>query len=343
MTAFRYTAHLMLGLLVLFTMSACTREVTYVEETAAGPSSCFECHSDNDTYLVSASEQWSYSRHGSGQIIERNSASCSGCHTGDGFLDVAAGEDPQSYPNPGPIHCFTCHAPHSNGNFALRLDSPVELQNGVSRDIGSGNICVNCHQARRNVDTYVAAGDNSLSPYWGPHHGPQSDLLFGSNGYEYDGYEYSDSAGHRNALHPDDGQADGCVNCHLKSTRNFVVGGHSFNMRGEMVSEEGAEEVLNINACWACHDEPEEDIEGFDYEGVQTEIHGLLEDLSALLQAAGVVDATGHPISGTTTQGIAGALWNFLLIEEDRSFGVHNPGYAVDLLEASIAYMESLP
>ncbi|MDH3215639.1 MAG: hypothetical protein OEN01_05000 [Candidatus Krumholzibacteria bacterium] len=67
------------------------------------------------------------------------------------------------------IHCFTCHAPHSNGNFSLRVTAPQTLQNGVSHDIKKGNICVACHQARRNVDTYVDIGTVTLSEHWGPH------------------------------------------------------------------------------------------------------------------------------------------------------------------------------
>ncbi|MBK7672257.1 MAG: hypothetical protein IPJ24_12890 [bacterium] len=48
------------------------------------------------------------------------------------------------------------------------------------------------------------------------------------------------------------------------------------------------------------------------------------------------VTATGRPADD------AGAIWNFMYIgTEDRSHGVHNPAYARDLLQSSIAYMES--
>ena len=48
-------------------------------------------------------------------------------------------------------------------------------------------------QGRRNVNDYVFDGV-TLSRYFGPHHGPQSDMLFGSNGYEYAGYTYPSAA-----------------------------------------------------------------------------------------------------------------------------------------------------
>ena len=36
----------------------------------------------------------------------------------------------------------------------------------------------------------------------------------------------------------------------------------------------------------------------------------------------------------------AGAMWNYLLAEEDRSMGVHNAKYIMGLLDSSIQYLE---
>ncbi len=66
-----------------------------------------------------------------------------------------------------------------------------------------------------------------------------------------------------------------------------------------------------------------------------TELRGLLVDAGAWDDAedAPVVQYL-HDID------LAGALWNYVLIKEDRSLGVHNPDYIRDLLETSIAYVE---
>ncbi len=58
-----------------------------------------------------------------------------------------------------------------------------------------------------------------------------------------------------------------------------------------------------------------------------------------------MVDADGHPVSSSTerTNDEAGALWNFLMVEEDRSHGIHNPQYARDLLQSSIDYFVANP
>ena len=58
----------------------------------------------------------------------------------------AEGMTVTGHDNPSPIHCFACHAPHSNSDFRLRWTSVATLQNGESFDLGDGNLCVACHQ-----------------------------------------------------------------------------------------------------------------------------------------------------------------------------------------------------
>jgi len=318
---------------------ACTREVTNVVHEQAAPSDCFVCHSDVDTRLVANHLQWANSRHASGANTNRNFSSCSACHTSEGFVEVANGGTPGTYDNATVIHCFTCHAPHSNGDFGLRVNAPQTLANGVSRDISLGNICAACHVARRDVNTYVA-GSVTLSSHWGPPHSTQSDNLFGSNGYEYTGYTYTDLTAHRTAT------ADGCLDCHLRTTRNFVVGGHSFNMRAVIADEpetgghQEFTEILNTAACRTCHG----NLSDFDYNGVQTEIDSLADTLMTILITAGMIDSSGHPMSGVTVSAdSAGALWNWLMVYEDRSRGVHNSRYMRSMLDSAIKFMQGTP
>jgi cytochrome c551/c552 len=247
------------------------------------------------------------------------------------------GDEVTGHENPTVIHCFTCHSPHSSGDFGLRWTDNVELQNGTVFDLGAGNLCAACHQSRRDVSTYVGTvGTDPVtisSTHWGPHHGPQSDMLVGSNGYEYAGYAYNQSS-HRAAVE------DGCVGCHQKgATSNNVVGGHTWNMRG-LIRDLGGdtEEILNTGACLPCHD-----VDDFDVGGTQTDIVGLAEELESLVEAAGLWE-DGHPMAGVSTSvDSAGAVWNLLMVEEDRSMGVHNPKYAEALLESAIQFLEPGP
>ena len=191
-------------------------------------------------------------------------------------------------------------------------------------------------QTRRNG---ITDGIEITSSHWGPHHGPQGDLLNGSGGYEFDGYSYSHS-NHNGTI------TDACIGCHMGQPRvhqGYNIGGHSFNME----DEESGEDLSVL--CEDCH----ADADGYDFtanadydfdgtiEGYQTEIEGLLDSLGVLLFNAGLIDDGHHPIEQVIDDGNqAGAMYNFLIVEEDRSHGIHNYRYMVDLLQSSIEYMD---
>jgi hypothetical protein len=302
-----------------------------------GPSAateCFVCHSDTDTKLVSAEGQYDFSIHASANNVDRSSGSCSGCHVSEGFVARAAGGSPGSYSNPTAIHCFTCHAPHTNSDFRLRATTPLPLQDGTVFDLGAANICVWCHQARRDVNTYVITSNdttNVSSTHWGPHHGVQGDMLIGSNGYEYALPDPYPQTNHRGIT------ANGCKDCHFDVTSNYRVGGHSFNM---VWDEGGPEEMLNTDACEQCH-APTSD---FDINNVQTDTDALMAQLQGLLITANLLDTSDHPVPRiVAANDSAGALWNYLMAEEDRSHGVHNKNYIQDLLRSAIIFMGDTP
>jgi hypothetical protein len=324
------------------TFTACERTITNEIHEEADASTCFTCHSDQNTFLVAAELQWQNSTHASGRRIEENSATCSGCHTSEGFITRITGGTPVTVEIPTVIHCFTCHAPHTNSDFRLRVTAPQALLNGASEDINAGNLCVSCHRSRRNVDTYVTQPTN-LTTRFGPHNNPQGDMLFGSNGYEYAGFTYRDFSAHRTFISPDTNvtkmwglQNDGCLECHFKHTQNNVIGGHSFVME----ADHNGEELFNVEGCNACHSGANLD-ESFDYMGRQTAIISLTDSLRTILQTANLVGTDGLPRSVTgVRQDTTGAVWNYMMSEAEQSHGVHNPWYIEDLLVSSIMYMQ---
>jgi hypothetical protein len=312
--------------------SGCDRDITRVVESEDQPLVCFDCHSDQNTFIVAAYEQWKNSVHASSLNIDRgSSSSCAACHISEGFVQRTKGEEVTGNPNPTPIHCFTCHAPHTNGDFSLRWKQLATLESGATYDLGAGNLCVACHHARRDVETYVSGPSVEInSTHWGPHHSVQGDNLLGMNGYMYDGYDYEITP-HRSATR------DGCIDCHFNTTSNSVVGGHSFNMEFELRLEGGEEEeVLNTAACEICHGE----LDDFDYRGVQTSADLMASQLEGLLTTAGLL-VDGHPNDeATTSADSAGALWNYLMYHEDRSHGIHNPKHLMGLLQSSIMFLQ---
>ncbi len=328
-----------------YLLASCERKIVGDVQLAGNSSeTCFTCHSDSDIKLTAARLQYENSIHGIGEntdhnrLFNPNYVACERCHTHEGFIAQVTGV-PATGDRFTAISCFTCHAPHSNGDFRLRVENPITLANSEVFDRGKANVCVQCHQSRRNVNTYVVAGVK-LSGNWGPHHSNQGDMLIGENSYEYAGYSYTKS------WHAT-GVTNGCVSCHMSASLHESVGGHSWNMRNE---EKGYENRSGCNVS-GCHDSaPITALDrpaaaDFDWdgttEGTQSEIHGLLDSLQVLLVAANMVTLTGSPVNNrvVSTADSAGALYNFRFVEEDRSFGVHNTDYAVGLLRSSINFL----
>jgi hypothetical protein len=330
-------------LVCMLMVGACERKVTEVVQDNT-PFSCFGCHSDEDTRLTTAEGQWENSVHASGETTnEGDRTPCNGCHTSQGFVARIDGTELDSVEHPTAIHCFTCHAPHTNGNFELRVENAWALENGVTFDLHEGNLCVSCHHSRNDVDAYVKDAVNAeQGSRFGSHHGPQGDMLIGTNGYEYEDYAYSRTFAHKSAT------KNGCVDCHM-AQNNYFLGGHSFNV----TYGEGSDEQYNTNGCDidACHGGEIGDLDdGFNRPlpgtttGVQDSVLTLLAELKGLLQDANLLNSRGTPVTRIVTSADSiGAVWNYGIITEDRSEGIHNPTYIIDLLKSSIEFMKGAP
>lgn len=342
----RKLALLSLALLALVVVG-CEREITGdVELADISSEGCFDCHNGQ---LDQAQGEWANSIHASGNNVDytnRGGSDCTRCHDQQGFISfLATGELPdEAFSTVSAIGCFTCHNPHETGGFDLRTSAAYTLEGGDVFDHGKANLCVNCHHSRLAASSITA--NQATSRYWGSHHGPQGDLINGSNGYEFPGLGYTFPSS------PHAGQVrDACVGCHMGNVRThdgYDIGGHSWNMVS-LTDEEVT--LVGVCADGSCHPgvtsfdfTADEDYDGDGTtEGYQTEIEGLLEDLATLLTAQGVLSG-GSPTTGTIAdQNLAGAVWNYVMVEEDRSHGVHNFNYIRSLLEASIDYVEGLP
>ena len=104
-----------------------------------------------------------------------------------------------------------------------------------------------------------------------------------------------------------------------------------------------------VAACQTCHgpDITTFDFPLFDYignggpiQGVQTEVQTLLNDLSTMLPPNNSVK-TSLSIDSTWNQHQLEAAYNWLFVTNDGSKGIHNTAYAVGLLKASIANLQS--
>lgn len=333
-------------------------------QTAILPKACVDCHGSEPKYPVrGVRSQYLTSGHRTlGNASYANSDDCQGCHTNEGFIErVKTGKvDIKKFVrNPSEIGCFTCHAPHDTGNFSLRKTSAVTLANATTFDRGKSNLCANCHMARRTPKDEVKAR-NIPTESWGAHHGPQADMLSGTNAYEYPGKKYSKSA---HSLLP---QAE-CITCHMtlpngRYSLTPAIGGHSFKLEGEVHEQP----TMNTAGCLSsgCHSEMKQ-VRGTpyfdrrapaDYDGngkvetIQQEVQGLYERLinnkgTGLLQTRKepIYDTKGNFIEDNKNQypvEVVGALYNYKFVKEDGSKGIHNTAYAVQLLMDAIKALD---
>jgi hypothetical protein len=303
---------------------------------------CNKCH-DAPTHHFKGTE-WYSSMHAVTTTTPSGAGreGCVGCHTKNGFIGRISGSTTVDTTF-GAINCQTCHEPHgqtqpSNDNHLIRAMVPVKLADGtVVSDAGEGALCMNCHQARQNASVYAASTAGSST--FGPHHGPQADMLEGTNGFTY-GQKMPTSAHAFVAK-------DTCVACHMQTVAAtdpvfLQAGGHTFKMSATPAGTKTPEQLLAV--CQGCHG-PEIttfDFPLFDYngdgviEGVQTEVQHLMDQLSSMLPPYGQ-PKTSLSIDSTWTRAELEASYNWQFVANDGSRGVHNTSYAVALLKASIA------
>ncbi len=305
--------------------------------TATG--TCASCH-DDPTHHFKATE-WNNSMHAVTTTDPAGNATCVGCHTSAGFIGRMTGATNVSTAY-GAIGCQACHEPHgqtapSTAAHLIRTDVPVTLADGTKiSNAGEGALCMNCHQSRQNAAVYAAS--TAGSAYFGPHEGPQADMLEGANGFTY-GQSIPSSA-HGFVTQ------DTCVDCHMQAVAAtdaafLKAGGHTF--KPSYVPAGSTTPVDLVGACQTCHG-PEVTTFNFplmDYngdgkiDGVQTEVQELLDQLSTMLPPLGQ-PKSALTIDATWTRPQLEAAYNWLFVTNDGSKGIHNTAYAVGLLKASI-------
>ncbi|MBU0475402.1 MAG: T9SS type A sorting domain-containing protein [Bacteroidetes bacterium] len=280
---------------------------------------------------------------------------CSPCHSGAGYVQwvkegrpVDANGLPAATavrPEATNISCAVCHDPHDATNLYQLRQANTQLGDGTPitfEKYGTGAQCMECHRSRREAKTY-ASNPNNASTHYGAHHGPQADMLIGAN-YPDFGYDLPTSP---HAL-----GGNSCVDCHMAgeaavdaNSNPILVGGHSFNMNN-------AEGEDHVEACAPCHGDVGASFKEKKYffngiadhdgdgvaEGVQEEVRGLMVELAAFLPK----DANGNVImsSKSNSPAVMKAGYSYMWVDEDRSFGIHNPAFTVAMLKVAIESMK---
>ena len=313
-----------------------------------GEVACLVCH--NTTTKSDITVQFARSQHASGAIAvdyAGGRASCAQCHSHDGFVEYALnGEVAEDIADPKAWECSTCHNLHTTfeeDDYAFRLaDAVTMIDDGTTVvDEGSNNLCINCHQARRDrvsydgvVDTTYKrtfTGDDAAVYAQTTSIGPNGSVTVNGTGdtvvVVFDvpmathAYISSTHAGPHHGPQAnlwygyggsEVGQmysphSGGCVSCHMGPNKN-----HSFWPVAEN--------------CDACHGSKEAELEA---------IAARIEAVGEALEALHAVHFDGeawHPMYASLPKAEMDAWWNFMYVLEDRSNGAHNPTYIKALL-----------
>ena len=297
----------------------------------ADPSMCAQCHEQV--------EEWQESGHGS--VLESHGmtmqefneewntfSSCWECHTGEGYANrydlywAAEGRPEQAHL----IGCQACHDPHdaTNDHQLRSLDEFSVLydaeQPATFAGYGGAQTCAQCHHARRDNDDVteqIQDGDD----HFGPHPSPQIDMFLGTGSYEIAGFTYDRFHNHQNI-------EDACVTCHMEMRGHDDPlgwkGGHDF--------EASATTCATAGGCHLAADPT------FNYGNVVESVNTKLDELITLIGVD--PEELGDPEITSPEERMAGYAYMFVL--EDGSHGVHNPTYALDLLDNAIDFMQTI-
>jgi len=256
----------------------------------------------------------------------REGGNCFTCHNGKAFAEKA--ETLAAINNE--VKATTCDVCHGENGKALMAAPAVKVAIGEAV-FGKSNLCISCHNGRGKKPDQTSA----------PHHSVQGDMLVGIKGAEAEGKVYLSSA-HATV-------ADACITCHLAKNDNGYAP-HTFKI----------DPANAKNACGSCH----EGLDTFnrtaaaDYdgdgtaEGIQDEVQGLAELVKGAIDSklaaegkyatfesgSGKVkwkNANGELSEEAPSEALYNAAWNYFFVEFDGSRGIHNPVYAIQLLQQS--------
>ncbi|MBA4251150.1 MAG: hypothetical protein C0425_09180 [Chlorobiaceae bacterium] len=313
---------------------------------------CGTCHDSGTRY--NKYREWKESDHftpiWSGSFAQATASqnnslgNCIRCHDGRGYVNFTYNRTTNTTgmnsADQIDVGCVACHDPHGNGRPSSLRVSPATsdtLSTGFKYTAfgGKGKTCMDCHKSRRSIAAMLPT-TVAMSSTWGPHRSVQTDVLLGQNAAAWDANPYVNTI-HNVAI------TDGCVTCHMGSApaignvNRDKVAGHTMRLRNF------ENNYTHTASCTGCHPQrPTFDsfVADRDYDGdgtiepVQAEVSGLLRRIRIALPPVGVDSIAWASIG--TDQNLRRAYWNYQLIFNDNSLGMHNTKFTFAVLTRTL-------
>jgi hypothetical protein len=226
------------------------------------------------------------------------------------------------------VQCENCHGPGSQ--HVLSGGDPLK----INRVPNPNQTCWNCHVHLPNEKGLIPtapATDQQIAMYSSSlgHSHNAGILVGGAGGYEYPGEDYS--GGHNQ---PHTRIKTTCVTCHAPRNPKSPILDHS-NLDPK------------ITTCAHCHGDAHNQTDPATWHYVlvrQDAVNQLLIQLGGSSNGAPDSNANGGLLGAfpdKTSPKYKHARWNYSLVLNDGSLGVHNFDYALELLTTSIADLQT--
>jgi hypothetical protein len=335
-------------------MGAKTLSVATVEARGEAAAHCARCHSEQG-FLA-----WL------GQLKKGNPGNLVGPDGKPATLDYLKGLG-LTQAQVRPITCKTCH--DEDGDLRLVHDTPMLPSGFQATAVGNAALCIACHNSRNGR---IAWNAEDAGRYTYPHASSQGDVLLGKNAYFVD-----DTREWPNPHAFFTGNA--CSTCHMslagtgeytshtfKTPENLCASCHGAKYTKEMV-QENVEHLLSlirskVNARVLMVRDRIKTVRAYNPDNGQftpnvavkapvyrVEILSIagqiafkmtLTDGTVLYSQLGdIKDEKGEALFSTKDP-VVRAAWNYLLIQNDGSKGIHNPTYVRQVLLATLKALQ---
>jgi hypothetical protein len=324
--------------------------ISYKAETCGSCHDALRNHVKNDQWKNSPHSQviWSssFAQAPSNPAFGTNNlGNCIRCHDGRGYVNFSYGRGTNTQgmiqSSQEMISCQACHDPHGGPNAHQLRTRPANsdtLANGFHYAGGNAKVCLDCHKSRTNNVALVQTKVNSQ--HWGPHGSTQGDVVLGQNAANF-GVPYI-SGSHKNI-------GNLCVTCHMAEGTDTgtvtwnKVGEHTFRVRDEEHNYDNVKGCLG-SGCHSGVNNFDDFMAPQDFDGDsqteswQHEVEGCIRNLRIALPPAGVDSVSWQLIAADSFNvNLRKAYFNYQMIVNDGSRGMHNPFYVIQVLLSSIA------